>query len=134
MAIDQYLAVLKKYVVFDGRARRKEYWMFALFNLLISIALAVVDQVTGLANAAGGFSPLQTVYGMAVFLPGLAVAVRRLHDTNRSGWFLLLVLIPCIGPIILLVFNIEEGTKGSNQYGSDPKGGERDSDLDQLDD
>ena len=132
--MDQYLAVLKKYVEFDGRARRKEYWMFTLFNLLILLLLLAVDVFSGLSNATGGFNPLSTVYSMAVFLPGLAVTVRRLHDTDRSGWFILLGFIPCIGSIVLLVFYIEEGTKGSNKFGSDPKGGERDSDIDRLDD
>ena len=132
--MDWYLAVLKKYVEFDGRARRKEYWMFTLFSTLISVGLAAVDVFSGLTNATGGINPLSTVYSMAVFLPTLAVSIRRLHDTNRSGWFLLLAFIPCIGAIILLVFYIEEGTKGSNKFGSDPKGGEHDGDIDRLDD
>ena len=123
--MDQYLAVLKKYVEFDGRSRRKEYWMFVLFNFVFSLVLGIVDQVAGLTNATGGIAPLQTLYGLATLLPAIGVAIRRLHDTNRSGWFILLAFIPCIGAIILLVFLIEEGTKGSNKYGSDHKGGDR---------
>ena len=118
-----YLEVLKKYADFDGRARRTEYWMFALFNFLIGIVLSVVDSVSGLKHMAGDVvSPLNTFYSLAVLLPSLAVGVRRLHDTGRSGWLILVALIPCAGAIILLVWFVSEGEAGSNQYGPDPKG------------
>jgi uncharacterized membrane protein YhaH (DUF805 family) len=85
---------LKKYAVFDGRARRKEYWMFLLFNLLIAIVLNLIDTVSGLSKATGGIGPLGTLYSLAVLLPGIGVSIRRLHDTGRSGWFLLIVFGP----------------------------------------
>lgn len=125
--MDWYVAVLKKYAVFDGRARRKEYWMYSLITVLISVGLSIIDQVLGLNKAAGGISPLQTIYGLAVLVPGIAVSVRRLHDTNRSGLWVLVAFIPCVGAILLLIWFIAEGDKGSNQFGPDPKAGERQS-------
>ncbi|WP_030814162.1 DUF805 domain-containing protein [Streptomyces sp. NRRL F-2799] len=109
-----YVDVLKKYAVFSGRARRQEYWMFFLFNLIISIVLAIVD-------AALDTQVLQLVYGLALLIPGLAVAVRRLHDTSRSGWWVLISLIPLVGFIILLVFLASEGKPEANEYGPNPK-------------
>jgi uncharacterized membrane protein YhaH (DUF805 family) len=117
-----YLEVLKKYAVFSGRARRMEYWYFFLFSLIISIVLAVVDGVTGSYSAAAGVGLLGGIYALAVLIPGLAVSIRRLHDTGRSGWWLLIALIPVIGAIVLLVFMVLEGRPGTNQYGSNPKG------------
>ena len=112
-----YLDVLKKYAVFSGRARRQEYWMFVLINILISIALGFVDGVIGTAGV------LSLVYSLAILIPSLAVFVRRLHDTDRSAWWLLLGFIPVIGAIVLLVFAVLEGVTGDNEYGSDPKAG-----------
>lgn len=116
--MEWYLKVLKNYVGFQGRARRKEYWMFILFNVLASLVLSIVggiiSQTLGLILTYG--------YMLAVLLPSLAVAVRRLHDTGKSGWFVLLSLIPVVGSIILLVFLVQEGQSADNQYGSDPKG------------
>ena len=116
-----YLEVLKKYVVFDGRARRKEYWMFVLFNVLISVVLILVDRTAGLTAAAKGIDPLNTLYSLAVLLPFLAVTIRRLHDTGRSGVYILFALIPCIGGIIMIVWMATEGERGRNQFGPDPK-------------
>ena len=116
-----YLEVLKKYAVFGGRARRREYWYFALFNLLISIVLAVIDGVTGTLSAEAGIGLLGAFYALAVLIPGIAVSVRRLHDTNRSGWWLLIVLVPLIGAIVLLVFMVQDSQPGENQYGPNPK-------------
>jgi uncharacterized membrane protein YhaH (DUF805 family) len=116
-----YVEVLKKYAVFDGRASRTEYWMFVLFNFLISFALAVIDGVSGLTKATGGIGPLGALYALAVLLPGIAVVIRRLHDTGRSGWWFLVVLIPCIGPFVLLVFLVTDSDPGDNQYGPNPK-------------
>ncbi|WP_371501935.1 DUF805 domain-containing protein [Kitasatospora sp. NBC_00374] len=113
--MDWYLAVLKNYVGFSGRARRKEFWMFALVNAVIAIVLAIVDGVAGTSGLLGG------VYALAVLLPAIAVGIRRLHDTGRSGWWLLIALIPLVGPIILLVFNASEGQPADNQYGPNPK-------------
>lgn len=115
-----YTEVLRKYAVFSGRARRREYWMFVLFNALIGIVLSVLDNALGLDNADGG-GVLQSIYGLAIFIPSLAVGVRRLHDTNRSGWWLLLWLIPVVGWIIMIVWLATAGQIGPNQYGPDPK-------------
>ena len=110
-----YLEVLKKYVAFSGRARRTEYWMFSLFNFIALILLAGIDGVLGT-------TPLfYLVYALGVLLPSLAVSIRRLHDTNRSGWWLLISLIPLVGPIVLLVFLCLEGEKQDNRFGVDPK-------------
>lgn len=115
-----YYEVFKKYAVFDGRARRKEYWLFTLFNLLMSLTLAGLDVEMGLASRSG-YGLLSSLYSLVVFIPSLAVTVRRLHDTNRSGWWIFLSLIPCIGGIVLLVFLVEDSQPGDNQYGPDPK-------------
>lgn len=115
-----YLEVLRKYVVFDGRAHRTEFWMFTLISVVISIVLALIDVAIGTYGAGGGV--LQGIYGLAVLLPSLAVGVRRLHDIDRSGWWLLLGLIPLVGIIILIVWWAQEGDAGSNQYGPNPWG------------
>jgi uncharacterized membrane protein YhaH (DUF805 family) len=109
-----YLAVLKNYVGFSGRARRTEFWMFILFNLIIEIVLNIIGRALDTTLPA-------TIYGLAVLLPALAVWVRRLHDTGRSGWWLLIGLIPLIGAIVLLVFAASPGNVGPNNYGPDPK-------------
>ena len=85
-----YLEVWKKFAVFSGRARRKEYWMFLLLNMAVTGALFVVDVMMGLDNGAAGFGVLSGIYSLAVFLPSLAVTIRRLHDSGRSGWLMLL--------------------------------------------
>lgn len=110
-----YLDVLKKYAVFSGRARRQEYWMFFLFNIIAYIIVAILDAVLTT-------QPLLTgIYALAVFLPTLGVTVRRLHDTGRSGWWILLGIIPLVGPIILIVFYATEGAPTDNAYGPNPK-------------
>ncbi|WP_055525052.1 DUF805 domain-containing protein [Streptomyces graminilatus] len=109
-----FLDVLKKYLVFSGRARRKEYWMFALFSIIISVVLQIIDSVIGT-------SILGIVYSLAVLLPSLGVAVRRLHDTGRTGWWLLIAIIPLVGAITLLVFACLDGDQGDNKYGPNPK-------------
>lgn len=113
--MEWYIDVLKKYVVFEGRARRKEYWMFALFNFTIIVALSVVEALLEMPPF------ISLIYQLAVLLPSLAVSVRRLHDTNRSGWWMLLVLVPIVGPIVLLVFFALEGKPEENQHGVNPK-------------
>ena len=117
-----YLEVLKKYAVFSGRARRKEYWYFFLFNFLITIVLLIIDGMTGTLTAEAGIGLLGGIYALAVLIPALAVSVRRLHDTDRSGWWLLIMLIPLIGVIVILVFTVQDSKPGENQYGSNPKG------------
>lgn len=116
-----YVEVLKKYAVFYGRAGRLEYWYFVLFNILITIGLGIIDNLAGTFNTATGSGLLGAVYALAVLVPSIAVAVRRLHDTGRSGWWLLIILIPIIGAIILLVFLAQRGDSGENAYGPPPK-------------
>jgi uncharacterized membrane protein YhaH (DUF805 family) len=118
-----YTEVLKKYAVFSGRARRKEYWMFVLVSTIVSIVLAILDGILN-TQSDNGFGLLQGIYALAVLLPSLAVGVRRLHDTNRSGWWILIALTG-IGLIVLIVFYAQEGNPGDNQYGPDPKAAER---------
>jgi len=111
-----YIDVLKKYAVFSGRARRKEYWMFFLFNILIALALGFVEGLFGSPGVIGG------LYSLAVLIPGIAVSIRRLHDTDRSGWWILVVFIPVIGGIALLVLMALDSKEGTNKYGEYPKG------------
>ncbi len=114
--MDWYLLALKNYFGFHGRAQRKEFWMFALIDIVIRIVLALVEYRLNLTF-------LSSVYSLLVFIPYMALAMRRLHDTDRSGWWLLLGLIPVIGPLILLVFMAQQGTQGRNQYGPSPVAG-----------
>jgi|SRR5690625_3294 len=116
-----YLEVLKKYAVFSGRARRKEYWFFFLFNLIITFVLGFIDGFAGTFSVDAGIGLLGGIYALAVLLPGIAVSVRRLHDTERSGWWLLISLVPIIGFIVLLVFMVQDSTPGENRYGAHPK-------------
>ena len=110
-----YLAVLKNYAGFSGRARRTEYWMFTLVNIVVSVVFQII------ALAAHPVVYLEYIYALAVLVPGLAVLSRRLHDTGRSFWWIFISLIPLIGAIVLLVFVCLPGTQGPNKYGSDPK-------------
>ena len=116
-----YLEVLKKYAVFSGRSRRAEYWYFVLFNLIAIIVLSLIDTLLGTFNVVQGVGLLSGIYSLAVLIPSLAVTVRRLHDVDRTGWWILIYLIPLIGVIVLLVFALTPGTPGSNSYGPDPK-------------
>ena len=117
-----YLLALKKCAVFSGRSRRKEYWFFVLFNFLVMIALAFLDASFGLYDLATGLGPLSGIYSLGVFIPSLAVLVRRLHDSDKTGWWFFIVFIPLIGWIVLLVFLLTDSTPGNNRYGADPKG------------
>ena len=128
-----YVKVLKQYVDFSGRARRREYWMFVLINVywLRRVALSThtllgtggfrATSGGGSFYAANSLGLLSGLYTLAVLLPSIAVTVRRLHDTDRTGWWILLGFIPIIGGIVLLVFYVLEGTRGPNRYGPDPK-------------
>lgn len=123
--MEWYLKVVRdNYTNFNGRARRKEYWMFALFNIIFAIVAMILDNVLGIAMEEIGYGPLYGLYALALFIPGLAVGVRRLHDVGKSGWMMLIALIPLIGSIWLLVLFVTEGNKGSNKYGEDPKDNE----------
>jgi uncharacterized membrane protein YhaH (DUF805 family) len=116
-----YLKVLSQYADFNGRARRKEYWMFFLFNIIFAIVAVMLDNALGLAMESIGYGPIYGLYVLAMFLPGLAVAVRRLHDIGKSGWMMFVVLIPFIGSIWLLVMMATESHTGPNEYGENPK-------------
>jgi uncharacterized membrane protein YhaH (DUF805 family) len=113
--------VFENYANFNGRARRSEYWYFVLFNMIFAIMAVILDNLLGLNFAPIPYGWLYLIYALALFLPGLSVAVRRLHDLNKSGWFMFIVLIPIIGSIWLLVLFCTEGTSGPNSYGEDPK-------------
>jgi uncharacterized membrane protein YhaH (DUF805 family) len=119
--MDWYIAVIKKYAVFSGRAHRKEYWYFVLFNILISIGLSLLDGAIGTVNADTGYGLLGSIYSLSILIPSLAVLVRRLHDTSRSAWWILIGLVPVIGWIVLLVFAVQDSHPGQNQYGANPK-------------
>jgi uncharacterized membrane protein YhaH (DUF805 family) len=106
------LVVLQRYAKFDGRAGRAEFWWFVLANLLVYVVLAIL---MGIADI---FFVLYIGYAIATIIPSIAVAIRRLHDTNKSGWFLLLGLIPFVGAILLIVFYATEGTNGPNDHGA----------------
>lgn len=125
---------MKKYVVFDGRASRSEYWFFVLFNIIVSSVLLAIDVAIGMGTAETSVSAdagasvsvnggiLSLVYALAVMLPGLGVTIRRLHDTDHSGWWIFINLIPIVGPIIFLVFLVKDSVEGDNRFGSNPKG------------
>lgn len=134
-AVQWMLLPLKRYVRFTGRARPKEYWMFILFVFLGMVALTIVESIFGLGStinwadsgpwwAGVGYSrtagPLVGLFTLAMIVPHLAVGVRRLHDTDRSGWWWLLAFLPLVGGLVLLVFFIMSGTRGANRYGADP--------------
>jgi uncharacterized membrane protein YhaH (DUF805 family) len=119
--VSWYLEALKKYAVFSGRARRMEFWYFVLFNLVVYIVLSLIDALLGTYNIVSGVGLLSGIYSLAVLIPTLALWVRRLHDIDRTGWWILINLIPLIGTIVLLVFALTPGTPGSNRYGPDPK-------------
>ncbi|MGI5231926.1 DUF805 domain-containing protein [Actinoallomurus sp. CA-142502] len=114
-AVNWYVAVLKNYAGFSGRAHRTEYWMFFLVNFVISVVLNI------LSTWAKVFSFIDLIYALAVLIPSIAVGVRRLHDTGRTGWWTLIGLIPIIGTIILIVFLATDGQPGDNEYGPNPK-------------
>ena len=116
-----YLKVLKQYADFKGRARRKEYWMFTIFNIIFGGIAMTLDSVFGIAIEGVGYGPLYGIYALVLFIPGLAVAVRRLHDIGKSGWMLLITLIPLIGVIWLLVLLLTDSNSEENLYGANPK-------------
>ena len=114
-------SVLTQYVGFGGRARRSEYWWYALFSVLVGIVAVILDNALGTDFESTGNGLISLLLNLALFLPSLAVAVRRLHDTDRSGWWLLIALIPLVGAIVLLVFFCQDGTPGKNRFGNSPK-------------
>ncbi len=117
-----YIEAFKKYAVFSGRSRRKEYWYFVLFNVIVAIVLSIIDMVLGTFSSSSNIGLLSGIYSLAVIIPTLALSVRRLHDTDRSGWWILISLVPLIGSIVLLVFYVMDSTPGQNRFGPNPKG------------
>lgn len=111
------MAIVERYAYFQGRASRPEFWWFALFYFLLNLAVGIVgsasDTLWGLLNA---------IVTLGLLLPSLAVSIRRLHDTDRTGWWILLYLVPVVGTIVLIIFFVQRGTDGHNRFGPDPLG------------
>lgn len=117
---DAVRTCFQKYITFSGRASRSEYWWFVLFTLLASFVLSFIDFSLGFQ---GNVQPLSALFSLAVFLPSIAVAVRRLHDRDMTGWWILIVLVPLLGALVLMVLFVMRGTEGRNRFGPDPLGG-----------
>ncbi len=127
-----YLKVLKEYTNFTGRARRQEYWMFVLFQVMAFIIAILIDNAIGLTFSAEiPYGWLYMLYALATFIPSLAVGVRRLHDTGKSGWWYLMAFVP-IANIVLLVFFCIDSESGTNKWGDNPKGLGNNSAIDQI--
>ena len=121
--MDWMLMPLRRYAEFSGRSQRKEYWMYTLFLFIVSIVIGIIEGILGINTMIGGvYGPLTVLLLLGTLVPSIAVGIRRLHDTDRSGWWLLIALVPLIGAIVLLVFYVSDGTSGSNRFGPDPKG------------
>ena len=113
--VNLYLSVVKtKYAAFNGRARRKEYWCFTLINIAISVVLGIIGGIIK-------FSFLGMIFTLAILVPGIAVSIRRLHDIGKSGWWLLIALVPIVGALYLLYLMVQDSNPGDNQYGANPK-------------
>ncbi len=119
--MEWYLKAIRQYGDFSTRARRKEYWNFFIFNLLFGLAALLLDNALGLNYQGAEYGPIYIVYSFGMLIPGIAVVVRRLHDTGRSGWMLLIALIPFIGAIWLLVLLATDSQPQENKYGPNPK-------------
>jgi uncharacterized membrane protein YhaH (DUF805 family) len=119
--MEWYTGVLKKYAVFQGRARRQEFWMFFLFNTIFYLLAAVVDNIIGTKYQDMWYGIFYTLYSLAMLIPSLAVEIRRLHDVGKSGWWLFISLIPLIGAIWLFILLVTDSQPGENQYGPNPK-------------
>lgn len=119
--MEWYLKVLRQYADFSGRARRKEYWMFTLFNVIFICIAIILDSVFGLSFNGMGYGLVYSIYCLVVLVPGLAVGIRRLHDVGKSGWMVLVSLIPLIGWIWILILFCREGQLGENKWGANPK-------------
>ncbi len=123
--VDAVKSVLSKYVTFSGRARRSEFWWFVLFAMVVGIVLSIIDgALFGYDEYGSANAVLSGIFSLAIFLPYIAVGVRRLHDKDMSGWWYLLVLVPIIGFLVLLFFFVQKGTDGENRFGPDPIGNE----------
>jgi len=117
ISMQWYLKALRQYADFKGRAQRKEYWMFTLFNLIIMVVL----QLVGGGGEGGLGDVLSGIYSLGVLLPSVGVTVRRLHDIGKPGWWALLMIVPIIGALVLIYFAVQDSQEGSNEYGPNPK-------------
>lgn len=116
-----YMIPFKKYADFTGRAQRSEYWYFVLFNTLISFGLSLIDFTIGTGDPSTGMGLFSGLFSLAILIPSISVGARRLHDTDRSGWWMLLALIPVIGVIVLIVLFALDSQPNANRFGANPK-------------
>ena len=116
-----FVKCIKQYADFGGRARRTEFWMFVLFNIIFSVVASLIDRAIGFRIGAIQMGIIGLIYSLAVLIPGLAVSVRRLHDIGKSGWMVFINLIPLIGLIWFIVLTVKDSQPGENQYGPNPK-------------
>ncbi len=117
--VEWYMLALRRYVDFAGRSRRREYWFFALGNVIIAIVLMLIERMLGMAS--GGYGILTIIFELAILVPSIAVSIRRLHDTGRSGWWILIAFVPILGALVLLYFMLLDSEPGMNAYGPNPK-------------
>jgi uncharacterized membrane protein YhaH (DUF805 family) len=120
--MEWYLKALKNYAGFGGRAQRKEFWLYILFYVLFGTAVGLIEMMLGMRGPEGQGGPLSLLYALAFLVPTIAVAVRRLHDSGRTGWWLLLGFIPILGALVLIFFYVLDSEPGDNPYGPNPKG------------
>jgi uncharacterized membrane protein YhaH (DUF805 family) len=132
MSYQYYFEVLKKYATFTGRARRSEYWFFALFNMIATLIAMGLDSVVGIAFDPLPYGPVYFIYYLGVLVPSLAVLARRLHDVGKSAWMVFIILIPLAGAIWLLVLLVTDSQVGENKWGPNPKGIGNNGDEDEL--
>ncbi|MCV3263932.1 DUF805 domain-containing protein [Vibrio harveyi] len=119
---DWYYRVILNYSNFSGRARRQEYvWYFTLVNVLVNLVMGIIDRVIGSVMQMDNFGFFGVIYALFIMIPSIAVTVRRLHDSGRTGWWALIAFVPIIGVLVLLYFLIQDSEEGSNQYGANPK-------------
>ena len=117
-----FISGLKKYAVFSGRDTRTEYWMYVLFNFIFAIVAMILDNVLHLTLGELPYGVFYFLYALVTLVPSTAIAARRLHDVSKSGWFMLIALIPLVGAIWLLVLLCTDSDNGANEYGPNPKG------------
>ncbi len=116
-----YILAFKKYAQFQGRSRRSEYWYFILFNIIFAFVATGLDRSLNLTMSNAVYGPVYGIYSLIVFIPGLALTIRRLHDVGKSGWYFLIILIPLVGAIWFIVLMATDSIPGQNKYGENPK-------------
>ncbi|WP_321326023.1 DUF805 domain-containing protein [Thiomicrorhabdus sp.] len=116
-----FIDAIKNYATFTGRATRQQYWMFYLFYIIFYIILSVLENALGLTLGEFGEGILTIIYSLALLIPSIAILARRLHDTGRSGWWILLIFIPLIGAIVILIFTLLDSERQANEYGESIK-------------